>query len=102
MVVLDARDQEINIDYYVRYINTGTIGQVIEIKIEDNDVGWIRIDKTGLWYLSDLVEVLDRKDLKITKKSDKNNKDIDINTIKNSNIDLEDVQLDSSVAEGGG
>lgn len=101
MVVLDARDQEINIDYYVRYLNTGTIGQVIEIKIENNDEGWVRIDKTGLWYSSDLIEVLDRKDLKITKKTDKNN-NIDIEAIKNSNIDLKDVQLDSNVAEGGG
>ena len=102
MVVLDARDHEINIDYYVRYINTGTVGQVIELKIEDGDVGWVRIDKTGLWYLSNLVEVLDKKDLKIAKEYDEDNEDVDIDTIKNSNIDLEDVQLDSNVAEGGG
>ncbi len=102
MVVLDAREREINIDYYVRYLNTGTVGQVIELKIEDGEVGWVRIDKTGLWYLANLVEVLDRKDLKIAKKSEEDDNEIDIDAIKNSSMDLEDVQLDSNVAEGGG
>lgn len=102
MVVLDAREQEINIDYYVRYLNTGTVGQVIELKIEDGEVGWVRIDKTGLWYLSNLVEVLDKKDLKSAKKYDEDNDEVDIEAIKNSNLNSEDVQIDSNAGIGGG
>lgn len=100
MVVVDARDKPINIGYYVRYVNTGTIGEVTELKLVD-DVGWVRLDKTGLWYVSNLLEVLDEKDLK-EKRTYGENKEIDIDTIKDNTLDLENIELDSNVAEGGG
>mgnify|MGYP004443483939 FL=1 len=100
MVVLDAREKPINIGFQVRYINTGTIGEVIELKLED-DVGWVRLDKTGLWYVSNLLEVLDEKDLK-EKRSYGEDKDVDIDAIKEGALDLENIELDSNVAEGGG
>ena len=51
----DARDKEISIDDYVRYVDTGTIGKVLDIKTED-EIDWVLLDKTNLWYKSKLVE----------------------------------------------
>lgn len=100
MVVVDARDKPINIGYHVRYVRTGTVGEVIELKLED-DVGWVRLDKTGLWYVSNLLEVLDEKDLK-EKRVYGEDKEVDIDSIKDKALDLENIELDSNVAEGGG
>ena len=46
-MVLDARGIEISLNEHVRYVDTGTIGQVVDKKTID-DVGWVRIDKTGI------------------------------------------------------
>ena len=99
-MVLDARGKEIALDAHVRYVDTGTIGKVVEVKTE-NDIGWVRIDKTDLWYRSKLVELLDEKDLK-KKSFDDDNDDIDIESLKEKALDLENIELDSNVAEGGG
>ncbi|MBE6503071.1 MAG: DUF2098 domain-containing protein [Methanobrevibacter sp.] len=99
-MVLDARGKEIALDAHVRYVDTGTIGKVVEVKTE-NDIEWVRIDKTDLWYRSKLVELLDEKDLK-KKSFDDDNDDIDIESLKEKALDLENIELDSNVAEGGG
>ena len=97
-MVLDARDKEINIHDHVRYVDTGTIGQVIDIKTDEYD--WIKIDKTNLWYKANLVEILDKKDIK--EKFTPSDDDIDIESLKEKTLDLENIELDSNVAEGGG
>ena len=99
-MVLDARDKEIALGSHVRYVGTGTIGEVVDVKTE-NDVGWVRIKKTDLWYRSNLVELLDEKDLK-TKSFDDGDDEIDIEALKEKALDLENIELDSNVAEGGG
>lgn len=99
-MVLDARDKEIALGSHVRYVDTGTIGEVIDLKTEDG-VDWVRIKKTDLWYRSKLVELLDEKDLK-TKFDDDGNDEIDIEALKEKALDLENIELDSNVAEGGG
>lgn len=98
-MVLDARDKEITLDDHVRYVDTGTIGKVVEVKTE-NGSDWVRIDKTDLWYKSKLVEILDDKDLK--KKSYDDDDDFDVEKLKEKAQSLENMQMDSSVAEGGG
>ena len=101
-MVLDARDIEIPINSYVRYVATGTIGKVLDEKIK-NDIEWVKLDKTNLWYRSRLVELLDEKDIKKSTFFDKENGDeIDIETMKEKARALEDIELDSNVAEGGG
>ena len=101
-MVLDARDIEIPLGSYVRYVDTGTIGKVLDLKTE-NDVGWVKIDKTDLWYRADLVELLDEKDIKkSTYYDNEGDDDIDIDTLKEKARSLEDMEMDSSVAEGGG
>ena len=62
-MVLDARDIEIPLQSYVRYVDTGTIGKVIDMRTKDG-VEWVLLDKTNMWYRSKLVELLDEKDIK--------------------------------------
>lgn len=99
-MAFDARDKEIPLDSHVRYVDTGTIGKVIDIRSRDGS-DWVLIDKTNLWYQSKLVELLDEKDLK-KKYNDKDNDEIDIEALKDKAASLENMEMDSSVAEGGG
>ena len=99
-MVLDARDVEITLDSHVRYVDTGTVGKVLDMKTTDG-VDWVKIDKTNLWYRAKLVELLDDKDLK-DKSNDGGNDEIDVEALKEKASKLENMQMDSSVAEGGG
>lgn len=98
-MAFDARDKEISIDNYVRYVDTGTVGKVLDTKTED-EIGWVLIDKTNLWYKSKLVEILDEKDINV--KNTPTGRDIDIEDLKEKAAKLENMEMDSSVAEGGG
>mgnify|MGYP000473862983 FL=1 len=98
-MVLDAREKEITMESHVRYVDTGTIGKVVDVKTEDG-IDWVKIGKTDLWYRSSLLELLDEKDLKT--KYDSNDDEMDIEALKEKALDLENVELDSNVAEGGG
>lgn len=101
-MVLDARDIEIPLDSYVRYVDTGTVGKVVDVKTQDG-ADWVKIDKTNMWYRAKLVELLDDKDVKKSRYYDKEgDDDIDIETMKEKAMALEDIELDSNVAEGGG
>lgn len=101
-MVLDARGLEITLNSHVRYVDTGTIGKVVDVKT-NHDVGWVKLDKTELWYRSKLVELLDDKDIKKSNYYDKeSNDDVDIDAMKEKAMALEDIELDSNVAEGGG
>ena len=99
-MVLDARDIEIPLGSYVRYVDTGTIGKVTDTRTKDG-ADWVLVDKTNMWYRSKLVELLDEKDLKKTDDS-RDDDEIDIETLKEKALDLENIELDSNVAEGGG
>ena len=98
-MAFDARDNEISIDDYVRYVDTGTVGKVLDIKMED-EIGWVLIDKTDLWYKSELVEILEEKDINI--KDTPTGREVDVEELKEKAEKLENMQMDSSVAEGGG
>ena len=101
-MVFDARGLEIALGSYVRYVDTGTIGKVVDIKTQDG-MEWVKLDKTELWYRSNLVELLDDKDIKkSTLYDDRDNQDLDVEAMKEKASALEDMQMDSSVAEGGG
>lgn len=99
-MAFDAREKEIALDSHVRYVDTGTIGKVIDIRSRDGS-DWVLIDKTNLWYRSNLVELLDEKDLK-KKYNNRDNDEIDIEALKDKAASLENMEMDSSVAEGGG
>ena len=55
-MVVDARDLEIPLNAHVRYVDTGTIGKVLDVKTE-NEMDWVKLDKTELWYCANRVEV---------------------------------------------
>ena len=85
-MVLDARDKEIALGNHVRYVDTGTIGEVIDMRTRDG-IDWVKIEKTNLWYRSKLVELLDEKDLK--KSLDDGDDEIDIEALKEKALDFE-------------
>ena len=98
-MVVDAREIEIPLDSQVRYVDTGTIGKVIDMKIVD-DVDWVKLDKTDLWYRSKLVELLDEKDIKESSWGEA--KEVNIEDIKERALDFEDVNIDANAGNGGG
>ncbi len=101
-MVFDARGLELTLDSYARYVGTGTIGKVVDVKTQEG-IGWVKLEKTNLWYRSNLVELLDEKDIKKSSFYDERDDDeIDIEAMKEKASALEDMQMDSSVAEGGG
>ena len=101
-MVFDARGLEITLDSHVRYVDTGTMGKVVDVKTQDG-MEWVKLDKTELWYRSNLVELLDEKDIKRSSfYDDTGDKEVDIEAMKEKAESLENMQMDSSVAEGGG
>jgi hypothetical protein len=123
MEALDIRGKLINIGSFVRYSETGTIGNVSEItdnlslnnsygtknsnhenygdNNHYNDEYWIKIDKTGLWYLSSILEVISKYDAKHSR-FDNLKKETIKNELKDTKDDFENMQMSSSVGEGGG
>ena len=101
-MVLDARDIEILLGSHVRYVDTGTIGKVVDEKTQDG-IDWVKIDKTNLWYRAKLVELLDEKDIKKSAYYDReDDNEVDVDELKEKAMNFEDMELSSHVAEGGG
>jgi len=98
-MALDARNMQISLDSHVRYVDTGTLGQVIDEKITDG-VEWIKLDKTGLWYQSNRVELLGEKDIK--KGSWADGKKVDVEDLKDKALNFEELELSSDACNGGG
>ena len=98
-MVVDARDLEITLDSNVRYVDTGTIGKVLDLKVE-NEVGWVKLDKTELWYRANHVELLDEKDIKKSRWGDNN--EVDIEDLKEKALEFNDFELATDAGNGGG
>mgnify|MGYP002522855178 CR=1 FL=1 len=98
-MVVDARDLEITLDSHVRYVDTGAIGKVLDLKVE-NEVGWVKLDKTELWYRANHVELLDEKDIKKSRWGDNN--EVDIEDLKEKALDFNDLELAADAGNGGG
>ena len=63
MTLKDKQGREIKVGTYVIYPTTGTIGEVLEIK-EDENGTWVLLqydELTRLWYNTDFIEVTDKK-----------------------------------------
>ncbi|MDV0445930.1 hypothetical protein MmiAt1_15340 [Methanimicrococcus sp. At1] len=56
--VFDIRGREMKVGDYVKYINTGTIGEITEI-MEDDEGIWALLDSTDLYYKIELLELTD-------------------------------------------
>lgn len=98
-MVVDARDLEINLDSYVRYVDTGTIGKVLDMKTENNKE-WVKLDKTELWYVANRVELLDEKDIK--KRTWGENNEVSIEDLKDKSSEFDSFELATDAGNGGG
>jgi len=54
--VFDIRGKEIKAGDYVKYINTGTVGEILEV-MEDDEGVWALLDSTDLYYKVDFLEL---------------------------------------------
>ncbi|KZX14596.1 DUF2098 domain-containing protein [Methanobrevibacter filiformis] len=108
---MDAHDSHgklINIGSVVRYNGTGTIGKSLDIKFED-DIYWIKLDKTNLWYDSSTLELIgdDISDENNIHDEDNSNSeqaedDDVVDKTKNLREGFETIEMDTNVGEGGG
>ncbi|MGC9516772.1 MAG: DUF2098 domain-containing protein [Methanomicrobiales archaeon] len=96
MAVTDVRGKNISVGSYVRYSGTGTIGQVSELKSEEEE-SWAKMGN-DLWYNSDYLEVVDKVEKK-TKKSKEEDIKAKIDKMKEN---FEDIDMSSELCDGGG
>jgi Uncharacterized protein conserved in archaea len=54
--VFDIHGKEMNVGDYVKYINTGTVGKILEI-MEDDEGIWAFLDSTELYYKIHFLEL---------------------------------------------
>lgn len=83
MSVTDKIGNEIKIGSYINYTSVGTIGEVLDIKTDENG-SWVLVaidELTKLWYNTQYVELTDKKYVK-TIKNDKNDEELSVEDIK--------------------
>jgi hypothetical protein len=105
-------DKELLIGVHVRYSGTGSAGEVLALRSDDEGI-WAKVDTTQLWYNSRYLELLDEKEYKkikdreSKKKSNKFNEDADEKEVIKKKIDsvkkdLDGVDMSSELCDGGG
>jgi len=98
----DSHGNLININSFVRYAGTGTVGKAIDIKNED-DVDWVKIDKTSLWYDSSTLAIVDENKYdKYGENDDNPTKEDIIDQTKKAQENFGEIELGDNVGEGGG
>jgi hypothetical protein len=73
---LDMGGSPIVVGSVVRYINTGTVGKVLDIKEDDEGI-WIMVDTTGLYYKPETLIIADASDLKEERMASSSVKDVE-------------------------
>lgn len=108
--VEDVRGIPIHKGVHVRYTGTGSAGEAVDFKSEDN-INWVLLDTTDLWYRSDFLEVMEETEFEkiknnTTLKSRMKQKELEgkekIDKIKKSKGKLEDVDMSNELCDGGG
>ncbi|WNY27713.1 DUF2098 domain-containing protein [Methanolapillus ohkumae] len=67
--VADIRGLEMNVGDFVRYINTGTVGHILEIMTDDEGT-WAFLDSTELYYKIEFLEITPETKAAIDKRKD--------------------------------
>jgi hypothetical protein len=67
---LDINGNPITAGTIVRYLNTGTVGRVLDVR-KDDEGTWAQIDTTGLYYQVDVLLIVDASELKDKNKAEK-------------------------------
>lgn len=106
MEVADARGKNILIGSHVRYTGTGSAGEVLDIKT-DEEGSWARIDTTDLWYNSMFLELINPHEYERIKRRAKqrtglSDKEEKIKKAVNLKKKLEDIDMSSELCDGGG
>ncbi len=108
METVNILSQDIHKGSHVRYAGTGSAGEVLDIK-KDNEGIWAKIDSTELWYNSRYLEVIDkdhyekikRKRTRMPKEKEDEGKD-HVKKVINLKKKLEEVDMSSELCDGGG
>ena len=102
MEVADARGKSILKGSHVRYTGTGSAGEVLEIK-EDDEGTWAKIDTTKLWYNSEFLELINQHEYDRIKRRARQLKERDkVEQAVSLKKKLEDVDMSSELCDGGG
>lgn len=72
----DLNGTPITIGSYVLYLNTGTAGQVTELKQEEGTI-WALMDTTGLYYNVQALVITDASTIKVKQEHETGKADID-------------------------
>lgn len=105
----DVRGKEIKQGIHVRYTGTGSTGEVIDLKSDDEEA-WVLLDTTNLWYKTKFVEIIGEseynkmKNHTIFKSEEKQEEDTESikGKIKKSKGNFEDVDMSNELCDGGG
>jgi hypothetical protein len=106
MEVFDRQGKMISRGSHVRYTGTGTAGQVLEIKADDEG-NWAKLDSTELWYNSSYLQVVDKteyeklKSIEEEQLKEKERIKEKIAKLRKSKIG-EDVEMSTELCDGGG
>lgn len=98
MEVSDSCGKPISKGSYVVYTGTGTIGEVVDLKTE-NDGTWAKIGDTDLWYKSNYLQAIDKIEKKELKRK---SKDIKEKLNERKKLVSDDVDMSSELCDGGG
>ncbi len=108
MDISDARGKNILTGSHVRYLGTGSAGEVLEVKA-DEEGSWAKIDSTRLWYNSRFLEVIDRSEYQRMKIKEaqrtvttRPDEDEHVQKVVNLKKKLEDIDMSSELCDGGG
>jgi hypothetical protein len=115
MEVADARGKNILKGSHVRYTGTGSAGEVLDIKSDDEGT-WAKIDTTDLWYNSEFLELINQREYQRIKLRGKRLKESagteaeqetstskeDVAKAVKLKKKLEDVDMSNELCDGGG
>lgn len=106
------KGEELTIGAHVRYNGTGSAGEVVNIRSDDQGI-WAQVDTTKLWYNTSYLELLNKDEYlklqsrKAKRKAKKSSEDVDEKEITKKKVeqikqDFEDVNMSSELCDGGG
>lgn len=108
MDISDARGKNIHTGSHVRYLGTGSAGEVLEVKTDKEGL-WAKIDSTKLWYNSRFLEVIDESEYQRMKHKEvertvtsRPKEDEHVQKVVNLKKKLEDIDMSSELCDGGG
>lgn len=112
METVISKGKEISIGAHVRYSGTGSAGEVLDIRSDEEGV-WAKVDTTQLWYNSRYLELMDedeyrklesRNSLKKARKlnEEEDEKEVTRKKVERIKQNLEDVDMSGELCDGGG